>query len=171
MELRKAKPADMDIIKGLYEGSFPVEERRPWDDFVHRATDDNPFFKVAVAQADGRVVGFISTWRLPTTMYVEHLAVDPAVRGRGIGGEMIDRTVASTSLPVMLEVERPDSDMARRRIDFYRRHGFSVIDGVDYVQPPYSRNLPEVPMLLMSTRPLEDVENDIRMLHQIVYNQ
>lgn len=171
MEFRKAELADMDIIKGLYEGAFPVEERRPWDDFVQRATDGNPFFNVTVAQGDGRIVGFVSTWLLPTAMYVEHLAVDPAMRGRGIGGEMIDRIVASTSLPVLLEVERPDSEMARRRIDFYRRHGFSVIDGVDYVQPPYSRNLPAVAMLLMSTRPLEDVENDIRMLHQIVYNQ
>lgn len=171
MEFRKAQAADMDIIKSLYEGAFPVEERRPWDDLVHRALDGNPFFNVAVALVDGRIVGFVSTWRLPAAMYVEHLAVDPAMRCQGIGGEMIDRVVASTSLPVMLEVEHPDSDTARRRIDFYRRHGFSVIDGVDYVQPPYSRNLPEVPMLLMSTRPLEDVDTDIRLLYQIVYNQ
>ncbi|MDE6320846.1 MAG: GNAT family N-acetyltransferase [Muribaculaceae bacterium] len=171
MEFRKAVEADLDIIKGLYEGSFPVEERRPWDDFAARALDGNPYFNVSVAQKDGRIVGFISTWRLPTALYVEHFAVDSAMRGQGIGGEMIDRLVASTTLPLILEVEHPDNEMARRRIDFYRRHGFSVVEEVDYVPPPYGRNLPEVPMLLMSTRALEDVDTDIRLLHQIVYNQ
>lgn len=161
----------MEIVKGLYEGSFPVEERRPWDDLEARALDGNPFFSVMVAEDAGRVVGFITTWRLPMALYIEHFAVDPAMRGRGVGGEIIDRVTASTRQPVLLEVEMPDNEMARRRIEFYRRHGFDTIDGIDYIQPPYTRSLPEVPMMLMSTRPIEDIETAIRILHQIVYNQ
>ncbi len=161
----------MEVIKSLYVGAFPVEERRPWDDFERRALDADPFFKVEVAEDEGRVVGFISTWRLPMALYVEHFAVDPASRGRGVGGEIIDQVVASAYGAALLEVELPDTEDARRRIDFYRRHGFGTIDSVEYVQPPYSRNLPEVPMLLMSTRQLDDIEAAIRILHQIVYNQ
>lgn len=171
MELRKATKTDMDSVKGLYEGSFPIEERRPWEDLETRALDGDPFFSLRVVEDAGRVVGFITTWRLPMALYVEHFAVDASMRGRGLGGEIIDKLVASTDQPVLLEVELPENEMARRRIEFYRRHGFDTIDGVDYIQPPYTRNLPEVPMLLMSTRPIDDIETAIRILHQIVYNQ
>ncbi len=175
MEIRKASKNDLQAIKAIYEGAFPVEERRPWVDFEQRASDNDTFFTIDVVVDSDRVVGFISTWRLPMALYVEHFAIDPAMRGKGVGGMLLDHIIAGTQLPVILEVEIPDEsprpDMAHRRIDFYRRHGFDTIDGIDYVQPPYARNLPEVPMLLMSTAPIADIEWGVRILHQIVYNQ
>lgn len=175
MEIRKASKNDLQAIKAIYEGAFPVEERRPWADFEQRATDGDPFFNVDVVLDSDRVVGFISTWLLPIALYVEHFAIDPATRGKGVGGMLLDHIIAGARLPVLLEVEIPDEspspDMARRRVDFYRRHGLDTIADIDYVQPPYARNLPEVPMQLMSTAPIADIEWGVRILHQIVYNQ
>lgn len=175
MEIRKASKHDLQAIKAIYDGAFPIEERRPWDDFEQRATDSDPFFNVDVVLDSDRVAGFISTWRLPMALYVEHFAIDPSIRGKGVGGMLLDHIIAGARHPVLLEVEVPDEstrpEMARRRIDFYRRHGLETIDGIDYVQPPYARNLPEVPMLLMSTAPIADIEWGVRILHQIVYNQ
>ena len=58
--------------------------------------------------------------------------------------------------------------MAARRIDFYRRLGFEVID-VNYVQPPYSDGLQPVDMWIMSDSVDIDIDNVTRRLYEEVY--
>lgn len=97
----------------------------------------------------GRFCGFITWWDFGGFVYGEHFAMLPECRGAGIGGEVIDRFVAEAGKPVVLEVELPTNDMARRRIGFYERHGFVLCDA-EYVQPPYDAGGECVPMRLMS---------------------
>lgn len=97
----------------------------------------------------GRFCGFITWWDFGGFVYGEHFAMLPECRGVGIGGEVIDRFVAEAGKPVVLEVELPTNDMARRRIGFYERHGFVLCDA-EYVQPPYDAGGGCVPMRLMS---------------------
>ncbi len=174
--LRPVNEADFKILEPLYVASFPAEERRDVKDLTERALDHgDPFFSLQVIEDDGVTVGFVTMWRLPFVDYIEHLAVEPAKRGNGIGAQAITLIKEKTSRPILLEVERPelapDKALAERRIDFYKRLGFSVIDSVDYIQPPYAKNLPEVPMLLMSDKPIDDVDTVISHLKTIVYNQ
>ena len=97
---------------------------------------------------DGRRVGFISCWQWPDLAYVEHFAVDPAVRGGGYGAAALQRLCAEACTPVVLEVEKPHDEMSRRRIGFYRRCGF-VLSERPYVQPPYSEGARPLPLHLM----------------------
>lgn len=97
----------------------------------------------------GEFCGFITWWDFGGFVYGEYFAMLPECRGAGIGGEVIDRFVADAGKPVVLEVELPTNDMARRRIGFYERHGFAVCDA-DYAQPPYDAGGECVPMRLMS---------------------
>ena len=97
----------------------------------------------------GEFCGFITWWDFGGFVYGEHFAMLPECRGAGIGGEVIDRFVADAGKPVVLEVELPTNDLARRRIGFYERHGFVLCDA-EYVQPPYDAGGGCVPMRLMS---------------------
>ncbi|MCM1029597.1 MAG: GNAT family N-acetyltransferase [Pseudoflavonifractor sp.] len=158
----------------LYLEAFPPEERRPVH-LLSRLVEDatSPMTLWNIASSEGRSVGFLTLWRLPSGMtYIEHFAVNPAARGEGIGARVLSRLDELTGCgPVVIEVERPIDEMARRRIGFYERSGFVVHEGYDYAQPPYSRALPEVGMLLMTRgqigeRPIEDIGQELR---RIVY--
>ncbi len=149
-------PAD---VEDLYMQAFPEEERRLWN-----PRPEGLRLQIARDSADS-FLGFITTWQLPGDItYVEHLAVSPALRGLGTGGRIIDMLPAR----VILEVELPETEEARRRIAFYERHGFRTVPEQPYLQPPYARHLPSVPMLLM-VRGEFDVAQTARNLHRIVY--
>lgn len=127
-------------LRCLYEDSFPPEERRPWDALA--SLPDN--FSVYGITCGGTVTGLITLWRFEGEMvYIEHFAVDPAMRGSGIGKSVLAavRRMASP-LPVILEVEPEGSTPeAARRLGFYRRNGFIDFPEFNYIQPPYSPGL------------------------------
>ncbi|MDE7387304.1 MAG: GNAT family N-acetyltransferase [Muribaculaceae bacterium] len=162
-------------INSLYHASFPEAERRPWAALMQLiGPDPMPFFNLyAAVTSDNKFAGFVSTWRLPDSLYIEHLAVEPTMRSNGVGGAILDtvRNMASDK-PVVVEVELPESnDDAPRRIAFYERHGFKAMADFDYFQPPYAPGLPDVQLMLMTTRQLPDPVRFVIMLHTIVYNQ
>lgn len=163
-------------INTLYHNSFPKAERRPWQALMQLIEPGvMPFFKLyAAVTQDGRFAGFISTWQLPGSLYIEHLAVEPAMRSHGVGGMILDAVLdmAKNDEPVVVEVELPDTDAnAPRRIAFYERHGFTAMADFTYFQPPYSPGLPDVQLMLMTTKPIEDPTRFVIILHTIVYNQ
>ena len=75
--------------------------------------------------------------------------------------------------PFVLEVELPDTDIARRRIAFYERIGF-VLCEKHYLQPPYNEGFPAVPLRLMEyggQLTKTDFDQVAHTLHRVVYNQ
>ncbi len=86
--------------------------------------------------------------------------------------ELIDRA-NQAGLPTVLEVEPAPADqphsLPSRRIRFYERAGFSIIDR-GYVQPPYSPALPAVPLWLMSTNLTISPARVAATLHRKVYD-
>ena len=63
---------------------------------------------------------------------------------------MLRHLTEGVSPSVLLEVEMPETDFARRRIGFYERNGFRVRDEFKYIQPPYSPGQPSLELLLMT---------------------
>ena len=79
---------------------------------------------------------------------LENLAADPAVRGRGYGG-MIMEGLKEEFPSLILEVEVPEDAVAKRRVHFYEKHGLELSEQ-PYVMPPLQKgNLP-TPYCLMS---------------------
>ena len=75
------------------------------------------------------------------------------------------------SKPVILEVEEPFTETARKRILFYERLNFSV-NNQSYFQPPYSNDKNSVKMLLMSYPKKIDskyFEKTKTQIHDLVY--
>lgn len=166
LDLIKPRQGDIDFISRIYLSSFPPEEQRPWENVVKPAVEGCPDLKAIYH--DGKAIGLLTTWEFETFIYVEHFAIDPSTRGGGIGSRVIGQLVGTSAKPVVLEVEPSGSTAdAARRISFYERHGFKIVDR-EYVQPGYTSELPEVPLWLMATSSIDTAEVT-RRLHAEVY--
>ena len=71
-------------------------------------------------------VGFITYWDFDSFYYVEHFATNPALRNGGYGKRTLEYLCNYLKHPIVLEVERPVEEMAKRRISFYQRQGFTL---------------------------------------------
>lgn len=186
MIIKRCRPDDR--LKDIYVEAFPPEERREWDDmpvnddaFAFYALIDNgrdsifeivdnldkSWCKPDLFNCPECVVGLVTVWHFDAFRYIEHLAVSPSQRGRGIGAGVL----SALEGPLLLEVEPEETgEIACRRIAFYQRNGFHLLDA-DYVQPPYSPGLPEVPLKLMARGDIGDVRLAICTLHSRVYGR
>ena len=67
--------------------------------------------------------------------YGEHLAVNERGRNGGIGSFIFNWCLEHLKGKHVLEVEVPDEEIKRRRINFYKRLGF-YYNEYEYIQPP-----------------------------------
>ena len=135
------------FLEGLMTRSFPSDEYRDLDE-LRDFTDHRPHF-----------------------YYAEHFAIDPTQRNGGYGKAVLQHLCQLLDKPIVLEVEEPDEDMARRRIGFYQRNGFVLWDN-EYRQPPYKPGDPYLPMRLMVYGPLDsrkDYNRVVRRIYRDVY--
>ena len=162
----------------LYISAFPPDERRDW----MNADDANDFlmkncsvFHImsATATIDGKeqFAGFISYWILKNDVaYIEHFAVMPHIRGKQLGSRILSE-FEKMFPKTILEVELPETSEAKRRIEFYRRSGFTDWPGIQYIQPAYSSGKSPMPLMLMSKGLTLEHEDDpvILEIKQKVY--
>ena len=132
----------------LYMNSFPYEERRDRQCVESDLADNRFFFLCFKEEETGNPVGFFTYWEMGEFLYGEHFAVDPSRRGGGLGAGIL-AYVLSIGIPVILEVEKPDTAIALHRIDFYRRNGF-VLNGHLHFQPPYHKDCQPLEMKIMT---------------------
>lgn len=161
---------DLTFIRDLYFNSFPPEERRPWENVANPADNKRPELFAVIA--DGRLAGMVTLWTFDRFAYVEHLAIDPALRGGGIGSAAMRVLIEKVGKkPVVLEIEPPVAERPEtiRRRDFYRALGFDTID-TRYIQPPYTPKLPPVHLHVLATTILP-AGSTARTLHTEVYGK
>ncbi|MCM1519140.1 MAG: GNAT family N-acetyltransferase [Pseudoflavonifractor sp.] len=171
IELSPLSSADESAVRCLYECSFPVEERRPWHGVMSLHDGDSRFTVYRILR-DGVGIGMITVWRIDGFRYVEHFAIDPLLRGCGVGGMAIKLLAGMDAAPLVLEVEPPvgeHGDDTRRRVRFYENNGFFAFPEYKYVQPPYAPGLPSVELMLMATSPSVDLPRVAGALHRHVY--
>ncbi|WP_332367848.1 GNAT family N-acetyltransferase [Spirosoma telluris] len=70
-----------------------------------------------------QLVGFIIYWQWPDVLFIEHFAIDPALRGQQFGQQALAQLVRTDYTHVILEVERPEDETSQRRVRFYERQG------------------------------------------------
>lgn len=157
-------------IKDLYFRSFPDDERREWQS-IEALINSRSRYNLTLIDSRRQCVGFISWWNLHSGVYVEHFAIDPAQRSRGLGALALEKfCLMHAEKPIVLEVELPGAnDMAERRIGFYKRCGFSAHPDVEYVQPPYKPGGNAVELLLMTYGSVADVPEMAREIKKTVY--
>lgn len=148
-----------DDLKQIYTDSFPPDERREWLEMQYLI--NHPDFILNQVFNDQKLIGLIAIWNTLYFAFIEHFAICESMRGKGIGTQVLKKITQAKPNKVVVEVEEPTNESAKRRIEFYLRLGFSVCEGI-YYQPPYSVNKNKIKMLLMSfpdkVSPLEFAE-------------
>ena len=161
-----------DFISDVYHNSFPPAERRKFEHLIE-LHKDSKYFSIDILKKEYIPIGFISYWTFDDFVYIEHFAIDPGYRGTGAGSFALTSFLAKTPLPVVLEVEKPETEEAIRRIAFYQRLDFTLWDEVLYIQPPYSPELESLELKLMSFGEIDLMEKSvevIKTLYKYVYN-
>ncbi|MCL1699435.1 GNAT family N-acetyltransferase [Lysinibacillus sp. Bpr_S20] len=139
---------DFDKIFALMEVSFPESERRTYMGQKELLSDQH-YRLITETNNNNQIFAFLATWEFPMFRFVEHIAVDPIMRGSGVGGKMITKYMKESIKPILLEVEHPDTELAQRRIGFYERLGFHL-NPFEYVQPPLQKGQDDLPLKIMS---------------------
>src|SRR5574344_1935603 len=149
-KIENVNDADFLSLYDLYVMSFPAKERRNRDDLCRLIVDSKMmnFDKIYVYEevdgeksatcgAEKTLSGLMVYWNFVDFCYFEHLAIFPEYRNCGIGGKVLSNINSKFDIPVVFEVEPPDTEIAVRRIEYYKRNGFKVLD-TNYIQSPYS---------------------------------
>lgn len=129
----------------LYTSAFPESERHSRSWFLE-ALKREPAFHASVFPYGGQLGALLFFWRTEYFVYVEHLAVTPSIRGRGLGKGVL--SLLSGNVPVILEIEPVVDEVTMGRLQFYERAGFSRLP-YPHCQPPYHPNQKPLPMELL----------------------
>jgi len=144
------------------QASFSDDEYRPYDEQL--ALFEEPEYRIYYMPA-----GFLAVWEFESFIYIEHFAVDPALRNSGTGSAMLQELVKQYQKPICLEVELPEDELTRRRIGFYERNGF-VFNEYPYIQPPISKGKSPVPLRIMTYKS-EITREEFQKMKEILYRR
>ncbi|MFQ9951418.1 MAG: GNAT family N-acetyltransferase [Clostridium sp.] len=152
----------------MMEEAFPKEEIRTYEGQLNLL--ENPYYWLKrKMDEEGNLTAFLAVWEFEEFSFVEHLAVSREFRGNGIGGLMMREYIQQSVKPVVLEVELPETDIAKRRIAFYERLGFQLNDFA-YQQPPMRKGHGWYPLMIMSF-PSSLTEEEFEPIKKKIYRE
>ncbi len=169
--IRSEKEAAFQRLAELYVEAFPPEERRDMDQLKELLGSEPDMFFNAV-KCDGELVGLLVYWDFGTFYYLEHLAVFAELRNQKIGQRILAWVNEHLKGEWILEVEPDDTEMAKRRIGYYQRNGFRVLDKT-YLQPSYRPGGEAFPLWIMGNwtgQLRNDLNRQIWTIKNRVYN-
>ncbi|PTS99271.1 hypothetical protein DBR11_12700 [Pedobacter sp. HMWF019] len=149
LKITDRKDEHLSFVKALYQSAFPVQERREWPVLLSMISSGAEM-QVELVTDQEQPVAFVIWWQISDWLFIEHLAVSTAERGKNYGSRIMSHYLDAAKGNMLLEVEPPLSEEAQRRISFYERLGLYLLDYV-YEQPSYRERGVVYPMRLMGT--------------------
>ena len=162
---------DFDKIYEIMEKSFPLTEFRPKDE--QAALFNNKYYRVIGTKENGTPIAIAAIWCFDDFIFIEHLATLPENRNHGLGAQLLNEIINSTSKIVCLEVEPPVDAITRRRVAFYERNGM-FFNEYPYIQPSISMGREPIPLFIMTSKSKIDRGEFLKIkntLYKHVYNQ
>ncbi len=153
-----------------YERAFPYDERRSRESILARLDEaDGGFYILLFRDGEGELSAFSMLHDLGTLVYIEYLCVPAHKRSGGLGSRVLDAIRAHTPHPLVLEAEPAGTnEWAERRLYFYKRNGFELLD-IPYLQPAYHDDSLPVDMSLLISAPIDRPDTLPHLLHTVVY--
>lgn len=155
--IKQASDPALGEVWELYRSSFPREERRSWS--RHQRAMEEPSFACLTLRDKEGLAGLLFVWEMEEFAFVEHLAIHPLRRGRGLGHVALNLLHQRVSpRPVILEIEPVTDAVTMRRCRFYESCGYVRLP-YPHVQLPFHAGDAPLPMTLMSyPRTINDAE-------------
>ena len=168
MDFKKVLNCEFDEIYSLMEESFPIYERRSYQEAKAVLSDDD--YALYHIEDGGQKIGFISVWQLDGFCFIEHFAIAPIYRNSGYGAKALD-LAKSQFKTLVLEAEPNINQIATRRLAFYKRNGFCE-NLFEYWQPAYRKGEEDVRLVLLSYPCLvENEEKVVKEIYKKVYGR
>ena len=143
-------------LTALYTEAFPVEERREIGQLGELLHTEPAMYFNAV-ECDGQLAGLFVYWDFGSFYY--------------LGQQILDWVKEQLQGVRLLEVEPAETEMATRRIHYYERNGYRILDR-NYLQPPYVKGGKDFPLWVMgngSGQSAEVLNRQIQTIKDKVY--
>jgi ribosomal protein S18 acetylase RimI-like enzyme len=149
VNLVKINQRDFKEVYQIMKASFPKEEIRTFEESIKQLENEKyTIFSYKTTQEE--MIGFIAQWEFESCFFLEYFAIDEKYRGTGIGTEVLQKYLKTRNKKVILEVENNHTIIGKRRINFYKRMGFHLLN-CGYLQPKLNEDdKKEVPLKMMS---------------------
>lgn len=143
-------------LNQLYEISFPLHEKRTAE---HQLTAlKNDLYHLICFIEQEELVGFVGLWDFADYVYIEHYAINSALRGKGYGTLLLETLLSETDKTVILEIDPVVDTVSEKRLRFYRKLGF-VENAYPHEHPPYREGFqPHSLTVLSSGKPIAERE-------------
>lgn len=169
---RVLKPGQFGFAESklLYSHAFRPDERREPAEL--NLLLDSEVFHYFLITHYGQPAGLVALWQFDTFVYLEHFAVSEQLRNKKIGERAMKLLCNNIEKPLILESEHPVNEMAERKLGFYKRQGFQILDD-EYIQPAYGGDKQPVNMLLLGNTMFskEEIATIVSTIKSKVYNQ
>lgn len=151
-----------------YTTTFPPEERRETEQFLDLFNNSNT--QITSILVNDEEIGYLIFWHFSEFVFIEHFEVFSEYRNQKFGQKILEK-LKEIYPHLVLEAEPEHlNEIAKRRIDFYQRCGFSIINK-NYIQPSYGIGKPSVKMYLLSTNFPLNTSKIIQEIYEIVYKK
>lgn len=160
-----------DEVFSIMEQSFPEDEYRTYGE--QKELLFNPHYQIYVLKdlKNNQVKAFITIWKFDDFAFIEHFAVNQNYRNQGLGACMLKEINTLLSCQLCLEVELPETDYAKRRIEFYKRNGF-YLNEYPYIQPAISKGKNPLKLFIMTSEShisMDEFERIKTIIYKNVY--
>ena len=124
MIIRAMEEKDLNSVLDINACSFLA----PWsaEQFLYEL-NDNEFSYLFVAEHEGVIIGYIDFWITFDSGCINHIAVLPNLRSKGIGSILLEDAISRMKkagvMNITLEVRYHNTNA----IKFYEKHGFKNI--------------------------------------------
>lgn len=152
VSLRPLTPADLPAYRTLYEAAFPEGERKELS-FMTEGPCADAYDLLVIETPEMSVSGLIITVRHGNFLLLDYLAVQPQLRGRGVGHAVLPLILKfcrdrAPGAHVFLEIETP-TDECENPLQRTRRKAFYLSCGL--VETPVRAHIYGTEMELLST--------------------
>lgn len=137
-----------NAFQDVYTVSFPIFEQRT--EVQQQDAFQNSCYHLDCYMESDCFVGFIAYWEFENYIYVEHFAIHPAERGRGLGGIILKELIASGDKRVLLEIDPVVDEVSSARLRFYKSLGFEE-NPFSHIHPAYREGFLSHNLIVLAT--------------------
>ena len=150
-----------------YEKTFPADERREKEQFLDLI--EKPDCYIFGVKNDENLVGYVIIWELKNFHFLEHFEVFEDFRNLKLGEKILFELKEKFNKIILESEPKNLNEMSARRIGFYERNGFSIVDE-NYVQPSYGEGKKSLNLFLLSNFQVDNLDEIKSEIYQKVYD-